>query len=103
MAKPTTRATVPTATLQATTLEIATQAEPDVQGIEPHAPAELAPQGTFSEIDQDEAFEMIELAIGDLDTLGRAFELIAQLCEGREELNDQDEDQGTESSETIIH
>lgn len=30
---------------------------------------------------QEEAFEMIELAIGDLDTLARAFNLIAEVCE----------------------
>ena len=30
---------------------------------------------------ENEAFEMIELAIGDLDTLTRAFNLISEVCE----------------------
>ncbi len=32
----------------------------------------------------DEAFEMIELAMGDLDTLTKAFNLISEICEARE-------------------
>lgn len=30
---------------------------------------------------ENEAFEMIELAMGDLDTLTRAFNLISEVCE----------------------
>lgn len=30
---------------------------------------------------RDEAFEMIELAMGDLETLTRAFNLISEVCE----------------------
>ena len=32
----------------------------------------------------EDAFEMIELAVGDLDTLTRAFNLISEICEARE-------------------
>ena len=34
---------------------------------------------------ENEAFEMIELALGDLDTLTRAFNIISEVCaEGRQ-------------------
>jgi hypothetical protein len=33
---------------------------------------------------ENEAFEMIELALGDLDTLARAFNLISEVCAERD-------------------
>lgn len=33
---------------------------------------------------ENEAFEMIELALNDLDALTRAFDLISEICEERE-------------------
>lgn len=33
---------------------------------------------------ENEAFEMIELALGDLETLTRAFDLISEICEERD-------------------
>ncbi|MBN8550368.1 MAG: hypothetical protein J0M12_13730 [Deltaproteobacteria bacterium] len=39
------------------------------------------PKTTQSPTLESDAFEMIELAMGDLDTLTRAFTLISEVCE----------------------
>ncbi len=55
-------------------------------------------------LNEQDAFEMIEMAIDDLDLLTRAFEIVSEVCQQRDEAVDASCDgDTTELSSFMIH
>jgi hypothetical protein len=57
--------------------------------------------GKKVEVDESLAFEMIELACAELDTLARAFQIVSEACEPEQEENFPDETGGDDSAVRI--